>query len=68
MNLSRVPLPVECCLTKTVTFELGLQSRYVGVVQFVFHVLQRPPIIVTQQKICCISKSMFEHQHSSNFS
>ena len=35
--------------------------RYVGVIWFVFHVLQLLPIRFTQQNSCCISKSMIKH-------
>ena len=37
--------------------------RYVGVVWFVFHVLQILSIRLIQQSFCCISKSTMTYQH-----
>ena len=41
--------------------EIGNPIRYVGVIWFLFHVLQLLPIRCTQQNSCCISKSTMKN-------
>ena len=36
-------------------------SRYVGVIQFFFHIFQLLKIIFTQQNLCCINKPTMKH-------
>ena len=36
--------------------------RFVGVIKFVFHVLQLLPIIFTKQNYCCTSKPIVKHK------
>ena len=45
--------------------EVG-SMRYVGVIRFVFHVLQLLLIGFTQRNLCCISISTMKHQHKSH--
>ena len=46
--------------------ELHLYVRYVGVVRFVFHVLQLLLMRFTQRKVWRINKSMMKHQQESD--
>ena len=45
----------------------GMVIRYVGVIWFLFHVLQLLPIRFTQQNSCCINKSTIKHLQNSNW-
>ena len=46
---------------RSLWLKLACTLRYVGVIWFVFHVLQLLPIRLTQQNSCCISKSLMKH-------
>ena len=44
--------------------EDSIHLRYVGVIQFVFYVLQLLQIIFHVTKLCCSSKSLMKHQQT----
>ena len=44
----------------------GHLKNHVGVMWFIFHVLQFPSIRFTQQNVCCTCKSMMKHNKQNH--